>query len=646
MIFCIRVVYLRCMGIRMRRLWLAVALVVCLGQGTTVAFAWNAPSVTPPDNAATITTRDGDPTSVLDKFIGVGQMNPQTDPRERFQITAGSFLQDMPSDPKSIAYLGLIQNADGVGGAVVGNYAYYIAKDSASPYASHFRIIDVTRPSAPAVVGGSNLDGVLPVNITGISVRGRYAYLVFDTTNTGIATDVFRVVDIGNPANPQVMPTGTLSLGVGATDIAVAGPYAYITFRPVSSSFSAFVVVDVTNPANPVQRGILPSGSAFFDRIRRFLATGAGITPFTDVFVVGQYAYVAGETQFQVINIANPAGPIGLGGLTLTGIATDIFVSGGYAYVTTGNNLEIIDVTTSTPSRHVTFSLVPRPLQSVAVAGRYVYIGFYEVGADTNFLIVDIVDPSSPSPQLVAETAFTSSSQQIVLGGRHAYLFGHGGNPSEARFTIIDIPGIEAVSGKVGALTAGSLSVRDQAQIGGSLRVTQDLEVGGHALFNGNVEIGTAAAPRNLRIKGLLSKGGGSFMIDHPLDPLHKVLRHSFVESPDMKNIYDGIATLDAHGEAIVELPDYFEALNRDYRYQLSGVSAPMPNLYIKSEVAKNRFSIGGGAPFGEVSWQVTGTRKDSFAEERRIVVEEKKSAPGYLYPELYPVGQYGAQAK
>lgn len=69
-------------------------------------------------------------------------------------------------------------------------------------------------------------------------------------------------------------------------------------------------------------------------------------------------------------------------------------------------------------------------------------------------------------------------------------------------------------------------------------------------------------------VLGTLSKGGGSFKIDHPLDPANKTLSHSFVESPDMLNIYNGNVTTDADGFATVTLPDWFEALNRDFRYQ------------------------------------------------------------------------------
>ena len=140
-------------------------------------------------------------------------------------------------------------------------------------------------------------------------------------------------------------------------------------------------------------------------------------------------------------------------------------------------------------------------------------------------------------------------------------------------------------------------------------------------------------------VSGTLEKPGGSFKIDHPLDPENTYLSHSFVESPDMKNIYDGVATLDADGSADVELPAWFEALNRDFRYQLTAIGASQPGLFVSRKVAGNRFRIGGGAPGGEVSWQVTGIRHDPWADAHRIAVEEPKE-PGLrgrlLHPELY----------
>ena len=130
----------------------------------------------------------------------------------------------------------------------------------------------------------------------------------------------------------------------------------------------------------------------------------------------------------------------------------------------------------------------------------------------------------------------------------------------------------------------------------------------------------------NAHIAGTLSKVAGSFKIDHPLDPERKWLSHSFVESPDMMNVYNGTAVLDATGAATVRLPKYFGALNRDYRYQLTPMGGPAPSLHIAQEVKTNAFRIAGGAPGQKVSWQVTGIRQDDYAKERPIVVETTKS--------------------
>lgn len=143
----------------------------------------------------------------------------------------------------------------------------------------------------------------------------------------------------------------------------------------------------------------------------------------------------------------------------------------------------------------------------------------------------------------------------------------------------------------------------------------------------------------NTQIVGTLSKSAGSFRIDHPLDPENKTLSHSFVESPDMKNLYDGVVTLDASGTARIELPAWFEALNQSFRYQLTALGAPSPGLYVSEEIAGNRFTIAGGAPGARVSWQVTGSRHDAYAKAFPIPVEEDKAADErgrYLVPEAY----------
>ena len=140
-------------------------------------------------------------------------------------------------------------------------------------------------------------------------------------------------------------------------------------------------------------------------------------------------------------------------------------------------------------------------------------------------------------------------------------------------------------------------------------------------------------------IIGPLSKPGGSFKIDHPTDPAGKYLYHSFVESPDMKNVYDGTVVLDGSGRATVELPEWFEALNRDFRYALTALDRPAPDLHISARVAEGKFSVAGGNAHQEVSWQVTGIRQDAWANANRIPTEVGKPEEDrgrYLHPELF----------
>ena len=142
--------------------------------------------------------------------------------------------------------------------------------------------------------------------------------------------------------------------------------------------------------------------------------------------------------------------------------------------------------------------------------------------------------------------------------------------------------------------------------------------------FNGNVDV-----------LGTIVKTSGSFKIDHPLDPANKYLYHSFVESPDMMNVYNGNVTTDAKGEATVSLPDWFEALNADFRYQLTAIGS-FARAMVKSKVKANRFVIATSEPNVEVSWQVTGIRHDAYAEAHRIEVEVAKSGKDkgkYLHP-------------
>ena len=115
-----------------------------------------------------------------------------------------------------------------------------------------------------------------------------------------------------------------------------------------------------------------------------------------------------------------------------------------------------------------------------------------------------------------------------------------------------------------------------------------------------------------------------NFRIDHPLDPDKKYLQHSCVEAPERLNVYSGKVTTNKEGLAHVRLPKYFEALNMEFRYQLTTIGS-FSRVMIKEEIRENRFLIQSEEPEVEVSWQVTGIRHDKDALENPLVVELDK---------------------
>lgn len=152
------------------------------------------------------------------------------------------------------------------------------------------------------------------------------------------------------------------------------------------------------------------------------------------------------------------------------------------------------------------------------------------------------------------------------------------------------------------------------------------------------------------------ASGFKSFRIDHPEDPENKYLLHYSTESSEVLNAYSGSLTLDGRGQTLVELPRYFAAINRDPRYTLTAIGAPMPNLHVAEKISAAAlrageqaapgdalplcvFRIAGGAPGGEVCWRVEALRNDLRMRLHGAPVEAQKTGPErgkYQHPEYY----------
>jgi hypothetical protein len=142
----------------------------------------------------------------------------------------------------------------------------------------------------------------------------------------------------------------------------------------------------------------------------------------------------------------------------------------------------------------------------------------------------------------------------------------------------------------------------------------------------------------NVYVYGTLSATTKAFKIDHPLDPANKYLMHYAIESPTVQNMYNGTIVLDAYGEAVVQLPDYFEAVNaEDFTYTLTPIGASMPGLHVAEEVQNNQFKISGGLGGKKVSWVLIAQRNDPWVKNnpaKDVVDKPKEEAGTYLYPQ------------
>jgi len=152
------------------------------------------------------------------------------------------------------------------------------------------------------------------------------------------------------------------------------------------------------------------------------------------------------------------------------------------------------------------------------------------------------------------------------------------------------------------------------------------------------------------------ASGTKPFRIDHPSDPENKYLLHYATESPEVLNAYSGTITLDSAGQVVVALPDYFARINKEPRYTLTAVGAPMPNLHVAREIDESALSAGakaepgepaplcsfriaGGAPGAKVSWRVEAIRNDRWVQQCGAPVEVEKQGlekGTYQHPELY----------
>ena len=234
------------------------------------------------------------------------------------------------------------------------------------------------------------------------------------------------------------------------------------------------------------------------------------------------------------------------------------------------------------------------------------------------------------SPDAVGGTAVLAVGGDGRLGGRGIEASGGSADSGAAGVGLAAAGGNSSTGNGGTGITAmgGTGSQGGDGIFAQAGHTTNGTTSGRAAAFLGIVEIG-----------GILSVSGTkNFKIDHPLDPENKYLLHAAIESSEVLNIYSGNVVTDDKGEASVTLPDWFEAINKDLRYQLTAVGT-FARAIVAEKVKDNRFTIRTDAPRVEVSWQVTGVRSDAAMLKHPFKSEEDKADNErgfYVTPEAF----------
>ncbi len=352
---------------------------------------------------------------------------------------------------------------DGQGGAklnypasvIVSNHHAYIASSNSNA----LEVIDISNPNAPTHaaelsdgIGGASLSGP-----SAITIKGNYAYLT-----TGFSNGL-EIVDISDPINPKHASTLTSGTG-GATFgslsfVSVIGNYAYL----LDGGLSKVTIVDISSTNNPTFVGEIQDGAG---------GDGTKLSAPNSVAVSGSYAYVAslGSKALEIINISDSNHPTHVASVAFDFYAINIFLKGNYAYVAGPNNLKIVDVTNpNVPVKKgsvVGTGFTGNLVSSVFASGNYAYM----VNSNTHQLeVIDISDPNNPNIIATVKDqdggATLSYPGSIYVSGNYAYVTGWGSSIGYVEILDVTNPSMPfhkatIFDGDGGAQLSGSWSIK------------------------------------------------------------------------------------------------------------------------------------------------------------------------------------------
>jgi hypothetical protein len=215
------------------------------------------------------------------------------------------------------------------------------------PLFQKFKILNVTNPSSPQLIGVCN------------SLVGGEDIFVKDSIAYMIDGGVFQRVNINNPTMPETLPRYLL---VHGTSYAV---FIQDTFAYIANADSGLRILNISNPAAPFEVG-------HFDNPVGGTATG--------IFVKDSLVYLASRTTgLRIVNVKNPSSPIEIG--YHPNEAIDVVIKDTVAYVTSFQKYtNIINVSNPVTPTLVGYYVNPDDCRRLFVDSNLIYVTCYESG--------------------------------------------------------------------------------------------------------------------------------------------------------------------------------------------------------------------------------------------------------------------------
>ena len=424
------------------------------------------------------------------------------------------------------------------------------------------------------------------------------------------ADDYYEIFELGGGGSRFVIQDGTGNVGIGETtspsyklDVLHGGSTGIR-----SRSSGSFSVVDIDAASGDAALRFAKAG------VNQWNIRNRPADDYLEIFELG-----GGGSR---VVVQDGTGNVGIGETTSPSYKLDVLHGGSTGIRSrSSGSFSVVDIDAASGDAALRFAKAGVNQWNTRNRPADDYYEIFELGGGgSRFVIQDGTGNVG-----IGETANPTYKLDVLHGGSTGIR-----SRSSSSFSVVDI---DAASGDA-ALRFAKAGV-NQWNIRNN-PATDDLQI--FELGGGGERMRIENTTGNVVVTGNLSKGGGSFKIDHPLDPANKYLYHSFVESPDMMNIYNGNIVTDGSGKATVTLPAYFEALNMEFRYQLTVIGS-FSQAIISKEVAGNKFEIATNQPNVKVSWQVTGIRHDNYANQNRIpneVDKEKENKGKYLHPKAF----------